>query len=245
MSKLRKESLLHHQLKILYGGKDGQTEVQIGPYICDCITSDNRVIEIQLGSFGPLKQKAAYVSNRFPLLVVHPIISRRLIEVYSVQHTLLRSRTSPRKGSPWDLFSVLIHSTDLIGLPQTTLELLSIDIKEKRIDDGQGSWRRKGVRLVNKELLAVHESIQFSKAADFLPFIPFDVDVSFTTRDFYTACIQRYEDFKITSRIATVATPFAYKITYPTTQRAVYVLWKLGIIKRIGKQGTRWLYRRF
>lgn len=216
-----RESALHSALKTRYAGPEGRTEVGIGDFVCDALTAEGEYVEIQTGSLGPLKDKAALLALSAPLRIVHPIIAKRCIETYGPGGELLRRRASPRKGSPWDLFAALIHAPLLPATPNLTVELAVVEVLEKRMLDGKGSWRRRGARITGKELTAYRETIVLKGLEDYRRFIPFSREDAFTVKD------------------------LAERTDGPSkalARKALYVLHKLGLVERTGKRGNAWLY---
>jgi hypothetical protein len=216
----KNESDLHRALKFHYSGYDGVTEIVVGGYICDAQTSSGEIIEIQTGSFGPLKQKAKLLAESGKIRIIHPIIVQKHIELYNNEGKLIHRRKSPRSGSVWDLFNALIYAPELPLLPRLAVELALVDIVEKRIDDGAGSWRRKGVSIAGRSLGAWHQSLVLQKPKDYRVFIPFKGKEPFTVRSLALA----------TGISASVA------------RKTVYVLSKMGLIERAGKQGNAIVY---
>jgi len=221
-SNFRKESSLHRSLKFHYSGSDGETETLVGSYVCDGRTSEGELIEVQTGSFGPLKEKAKKLTKTDKLRIIHPIIVQKYIELYDEKGRLIRKRKSPRKGSSWDLFNVLIYGTELPLLKNLSIELALIDIIEKRIDDGKGSWRRKGVSINDHILSAVHNSIILKSLKDYSQFIPYKKKELFTVRDFGEKA----------------------GINVTLARKVLYTLTKMGLVEQAGKQGRAYLYKR-
>ena len=218
----RKESSLHRSLKFRYSGVDGETETLAGSYVCDACTSDGELIEVQTGSFGPLKEKVTELCRSRKVRIIHPIVIQKHIELYDTKATLLRRRKSPRKGSTWDLFKALLYAPQLGLLKNLSIELALVDTVEKRIDDGKGSWRRKGVSIDDRFLGAWHSSVTLKKPKDYYQFIPFDKNEEFTVRD-----------------LAAKA-----KINASLARKTLYVLEKMGLVERVGKQGNAYVYRK-
>jgi hypothetical protein len=218
----RKESSLHRMLKFRYSGEWGHTEAPMGDYVCDARTEEGELIEVQTGSFGPLKEKAKALAKKNKLRIIHPIILQKTIELYDTGGKLLHCRKSPRKGTPWDIFKVLLYAPDLPLVKNLTIELAFIDISEKRIDDGKGSWRRKKVTIADKSLTAWHNSITLSSIKDYSQFIPFEKEETFTVKDFAKKA----------------------KINPTLAQKTLYTLTRLGLVTRIGKQGRSFLYQK-
>lgn len=217
-----RESSLHAELKHFYAGKRGTEEVPLGPYVCDVHSEYGEIIEIQTGSFGPLKDKAAYLIDRGPLKIVHPIQTVRRIELYDPAGALLYQRKSPRKGTIWDLFSALVYAPRLPLLPNLSVELVLLEILEKRVQDGQGSWRRRGISLRDKKIIERQGELLLREPRDYGCFVPFEHDESFTVKDLA-------KKVHISPSIA---------------GKTVYVLSILGTIERQGKRGNAWVYSR-
>jgi hypothetical protein len=217
----KRESSLHHSLKFRYTGAAGETEVPTGDYICDGINETGEIIEVQTGSFGPLKDKIkrlAYLGN---IRIIHPIIMQKHIELYDIEGNLLYSRKSPRKGTIWDLFKVLLYAPELPLIPELTIELALVAVKEQRCKDGLGSWRRKGIRIIDKCLAEYYHAICLRGIKDYYRFIPFDKYEQFTVRDLGNTA----------------------GIKPGLARKTLYVLTKLGIIKRMTKKGNAWIYK--
>jgi len=217
----RKESSLHKALKLQYSGGGGTTETLSGTYVCDARTSKGELIEVQTGSFGPLKEKAANLAKKNKVRIIHPIIVRKIIELFDNDGKLLSKRKSPRKGSEWDLFDALIYAPELPLLKNLSIELVLIDITEKRVKDGKGSWRRKGVSIADRFLAAWHDSFILKSPKDYGRFIPFKKSEQFTAKEFA-------EKAGISVAIA---------------QKALYVLTKIALTERVGKQGNSFIYK--
>lgn len=218
----RKESSLHRSLKFRYSGDEGSTETSVGEYICDGMTGKGEIIEVQTGSFAPLRDKVKKLAADNKVIIVHPIVVQKHIELYDAGGRLLHRRKSPRKGSAWDLFKALIYAPEFPRVKNLTIELALIDIAEKRVDDGTGSWRRKGRRIADKVMEAWRDSIILKKPGDYSLFIPFKKKEPFTVKEF--------------GEKAGINTDLARK--------AVYVLAKMGLVEKKGSRGRAPVYER-
>jgi len=218
----RNESSLHRTLKYKYTGPGGKTEKKVGEYFADGVRKDGEYIEVQTGSFAPLKKKVKEFAVYGKVRIIHPVAVTKRIEVYDPGGNLLYKRKSPVHGSEWSLFDALLHAPELPLQKGVSIEILLADITEKRVRDGKGSWRRKGVSIKDRELSAWHESIVLKKPADYLRFVPFKKNEEFTA-----------------SMLAKRA-----EIDKWTAQKALYVLNKLKVVKKIGKKSREYLYIR-
>jgi hypothetical protein len=216
-----KESELHRALKFRYTG-EGVTEHSLEGYICDGINEDGEIIEVQTGSFAPLKNKVGAFSalGKGKIRIIHPIVVVKFIELLDKAGKTLRTRKSPKRGTEWDLFDHLLYAPELPLVPNLVIELAMVDVLERRIDDGKGSWRRKGASISGRELAAWRSSLPLEKPADYLRFVPFGKGEEFTRGD------------------------LAKKTGISGVQagKTLYVLTKMGLITRTGKKGRSFLY---
>jgi len=218
----KNESTLHRALKFQYTGPGGTTEAAVGEFVADGISALGEYIEVQTGSFAPLKKKVIEFSSLGKVRIIHPVAIVKRIVTYDEKGILLYKRKSPKKGSQWNIFDALLHAPELPLNKNVTIELILLDITEKRVKDGKGSWRRKGISLKDREMSAFHDRILFKKPKDYLRFIPF----------------KKGEEFTVSS--------LAKKSSIPadTARKALYVLTKIKVVKRIRKIGNAWVYNR-
>jgi len=218
-----KESSLHCALKFRYSGDGGSVEAPAESFVCDACTSSGELIEVQIGSLRPLKEKAKSLCKKNKLRIIYPIIVRKTIELYNAKgNRLIHRRKSPKRGGPWDLFNALIYAPELPLLKKLTIELAVIDVVEKRIDDGKGSWRRKGISITDRYLEVWHNSIVLKRLKDYRQFLPFKKKESFTVKSLA-------EKAGINQVIA---------------RKTIYVLVKIGLVEHTGKQGRAFVYER-
>jgi hypothetical protein len=189
--------------------------------VADGISAEGEFIEVQIGSFAPLKQKAVKLVQLGRLRIVYPIFIAKYIEVFDAKGKREYRRKSPRRGSPWDLFNALVYAPELPLIRGLTVELVLLDASEQRIRDGKGSWRRNGLSIKDRRLLAVHERIRLEKPADYLRFVPFTLNECFTSASLGAQAGIRRE----------------------LAQKTLYVLARLGVIEKTGKQRNALVYR--
>jgi hypothetical protein len=223
----KNESSLHRTLKYRYTGLKGKTEVETGEYIADGIDPDGEFIEVQTGSFAPLKDKVKEFTALGKVKIIHPIALNTIIEMYECKNNgkpgkLLYKRRSPRKRTLWSFFDALVYAPLLPLTRGLRIEVVLVDVTEKRINDGKGARRRKGVSIMDRELTSLHESVLFKKKSDYLRFIPFKKGWEFTS-----------------AMLAETA-----KITGETARKTLYVLTKMNMVSRIGKKNNLLVYVR-
>jgi hypothetical protein len=218
----RNESSLHRALKFQYTGAGGKTEAEVGEFVADGIRNDGEYIEVQTSSFGPLKKKVKEFACLGKVRIIHPIAVTKTLEVYDTEGKLLYRKKSPLHGTQWDVFNVLLYAPLLPLIRGVTIEIAMVDILEKRVKDGKGARRRRGISILDKELSAFHESILLAKKKDYLRFIPFKKNEEFTVSSLAEkAGIKRW-----------------------LSKRTVYVLTKMNVIKRVGKKVNAFVFVR-
>ena len=216
-----RETELHGLLKAVYAGRGGRTEVEVDGFVIDAVTADGERVEVQLGSFAPLRKKAKSLAGRGGLVVVRPIIVVKTLEFLDADGAWLSRKRSNHAGSAWDVFRGLVYAPELPLVPGLEVELALVDVEETRVRDGLGSWRMRGVSVRGRRLLALRERVRLSTPADYLRFVPFARAEEFTSMDLRERAGLR----------ASVA------------GKALYVLSKLGVVERTGKRGNAHLYR--
>jgi hypothetical protein len=216
-----RESSLHRSLKTRCAGPEGKTEEPVGAYVCDAVSGSGEIIEVQTGSFGPLKRKIQDLVLQGPVRIIHPVIVHKTIELREKDGAPVSLRKSPRCGSEWDLFKALLYAPLLPLTKGLTIELIMVDVLEKRVRDGRGSWRRKGVSIIDRELTAWLRAMPLSGKQDYRAFVPFPPGEEFTTRG-----------------LAEKA-----RIRLALAGKTLYVLTKLGVVERVGKSGNALVYR--
>lgn len=192
----------------------------MGGYFIDLVQK-NRLVEIQTGNFSSIKRKLSTLLETHEVLLVYPITLRRdIVRIAPETGEILSNRKSPKKGDIYDLFVELIRIPELILHPRLTVEVAFIKEREIRCDDGRGSWRRRGVSIVDRTLVGVVERQAFFTASDYLGLLPEDLPCPFSNRD-----------------LAQWA-----KVSRAKAQKTTYTLKKAGLLEEVGKKGNEILH---
>jgi hypothetical protein len=177
------ETSLHFDLKHWYSRPGDCLEVQVEGYVVDIVRGD-LLIEIQTRNFAKLKDKLHRLADAHPVRLVHPIAAEKWITRLAEDgETRLSRRKSPKRGRLEHVFSELIRMPHLMSHPNFSLEVLLIREEEIQVEDGRGSWRRKGRSIADRRLLEVLSSQVFTMPEDFLILLPAELPEVFTTRD--------------------------------------------------------------
>jgi hypothetical protein len=216
------ETSLHRQLKSLYADGRAQLEVPVGNYRVD-VVSRGRLVEIQHGSLAAIRRKVRVLLESHRVLVVKPIVVRKLLVKRSAKGgPVTGRRLSPKRGRLLDLFDDLVHFTRVFPHRRLTLEVPLVEVEEWRYP-GHGRRRRRRDRdhqVEDQKLVAVRQTHRFRTCGDLAELIPGPLP-----RPFHTG--QMAELLEVERWVA---------------QRIVYCFRQMGAIRQVGKQGSARLY---
>ncbi|MBW9153123.1 hypothetical protein [Clostridium estertheticum] len=209
---IKNEKSLHSSIKQWYVTPGDRFEVKVDKYVIDLVREDS-LIEIQTKNFSAIRNKLRELVKYNKVMLVHPIAAEKYIVTTEEPDIVISRRKSPKKGKLVDLFDELIRIPDLMGSDNFILEILMIKEEEIRCKDGKGSWRRKGISIVDHKLLEVMEKITFKEDKDFLIFLPDELPENFTNKNLAKTL----------------------KIPENKARKITYCFRKMMIIKEIGK----------
>ncbi|GAA0124618.1 MULTISPECIES: hypothetical protein [Clostridium] len=175
-----KEKTIHRQLKEMYSEEAGEIEVTYLDYIVD-VVKDHIIYEIQSKNFYNIKEKIKKLCVENKVVLVHPIAVENTIITLNKKGEVIRRRKSPRKGRVENIFDELVSAPEFINEKNLTIQILLISKEEFRIDDGKGSWRRKGISKLDNNLVGIFETINLNGPYDYLRFLS-KKSVNFTNK---------------------------------------------------------------
>ncbi|MDD2430141.1 MAG: hypothetical protein PHD88_04595 [Firmicutes bacterium] len=217
------ESSLHKALKEYYKALDQGfvCEVNVDGYVVD-LKNNERIIEIQTANFPGIKTKLKNLLEKNQVVLVYPLAKDKWITKLTPEGVILSRRLSPKHCKFQDAFSEFVYIAEILPHPNLTVELLLIQEEEIRVDDGKGSWRRKGVSIKEHHLLNVLDKLTLNSEEDYLAFLPESLEDTFTNRDL--------------AKIGRLNLALARKISY--------TLRKMGLIKVKKQKGNKNYYKR-
>jgi hypothetical protein len=218
---IRNESNLHYELKKWYAQPGDRFEVKVGGNIIDMVRG-NTLIEIQTKNFNAMKNKLHKLIDKYQVIVVHPVPIEKWILTTNKDGEVIRRRKSTKKGNITDVFNELVSIPDLINNDNFSLEIVFTHEEELRCDNGKGSWRRKGISIINRNLICVEGKKSFRTKHDFLEFIPNELNEEFTNKELAKAL----------------------KITPGVSRKITYCLKKMELIKECGKRSRELLFKK-
>ena len=216
------ERSLHRALKERYAVAGSETEQVIDGFVTD-VVAEGCIVEIQTGSFGPLRHKLTRLLDAYPVTLVHPIARDRYLVKVGDGPTLPPTRCrSPKHGSVFDVFSALVSIPSLLGHPNLTLEIVMTVEEEVRAPrERRGRWRRDWSRI-DRRLVDVVDTHTIASMADLFAMVDARLPETFTTTDIAAAM----------------------QSTRSLAQQAAYCFREGGVTEICGKDGKALVYRR-
>ncbi|MEM7800209.1 MAG: hypothetical protein AAF633_13530 [Chloroflexota bacterium] len=223
------EKPLHAALKQHYALPGDRFEVPVEKYVIDILrpgAGGDLLIEIQTGSFVPLKKKLRALLPNHQILLIYPIPLEKWLVTIPQNGRLAdaRRRKSPKRGSVLTLFHELVYIPDLLSHPNFLIEVAMTREEEVRQLRQAPKRRRrgygKGWTLVERRLLEVADRHLFKRPQDLLSLLPEGLPEPFTTGI------------------------LAKRLGRPRSlaQKMVYALRHMGAVEAVGKEGRSVLY---
>jgi hypothetical protein len=176
------ETSLHSDLKKWYAKPGDLVEERVANRIVDIVRGE-LCIEIQTRQFSSIKRKLSILLREHPVRLVYPIASERYIVRIEESGEIFSRRISPKRGRLEDVFGEVVHIAPLVSEKGFSLEILFIKEEQIWVDDGKGSWRRKGWSIADRKLVEVMSSTVFSRSEDYLSLLPQGLPLEFTVKD--------------------------------------------------------------
>lgn len=214
------EKTVHAVMKLYYEPNDEYHEVPIEGFIADIYTGE-RIIEIQNGNFNRLRPKLAAFLPLYPVTVVLPIPHNKwVIWMDEESGELSKRNKSPVTGNAYYAFPELYKIKQYLGHPNLSFVFPLIDMDEYRLLNGWSKNKKRGSSRYDRMPLALFDEVLIERVEDFMQFVPFELEDSFTVKEFAQAA-------GIHRDLASVALP---------------LLMHMGIVARVGKRGREYLY---
>jgi hypothetical protein len=176
-----REGPLHRELKAMLAGPGDQFEVRVDGYVIDLVRADGELVEVQTGSFSPLRAKLDALLDRHRIRIVHPVPARRRIVRVDEHGEVLSERPSPKKPGAATIFEGLVSFPTLLSHPNLVIEVLLCredHVRKPAPVRGRRYLRDPGERRLTEVL----ERVELTGPADAAALIP-SFDAPFTTRE--------------------------------------------------------------
>jgi hypothetical protein len=216
-----KESSLHASLKNWYFRPGDRLEVKVDGSIVDLVRGE-LCVEFQTRHLYAIKNKVTKLLNSHPVRIIYPLsLEKHILRIDIESEAVLSRRKSPVKGTLFDIFNEVVRIHQLVGNKDFSLEVLLIREDQVLVNDGAGSWRRKGWSVLDRRLLSVEGSVLFSGLGDYKELIPHALKEPFTVADLARAI---HRPRRLAGKMA-------------------YSLREMDVIRIVGKMGKSYLYK--
>lgn len=218
------EKRLHRTLKRFFESDEANHEVSVGPYIAD-IKRDNEIIEVQTGSFYPMRDKLRYYLGEtdFHITVVRPLPHVKwCIWMDPTSGEVVSCKKSPKRFRPKDVMRDWYYLSEFIGSERFTLKFLLLEEEEYRFLNGWGKGKKRGSRRYERMPLSLIDEEIFSGAEDYKQFLPDSLGDTFTASEYMKKM----------------------KLTSFGMYSALNILCTIGLIEKGEKQGRSYVYKR-
>jgi hypothetical protein len=191
MISTQNETKLHHALKILYAKQTGgATEQLLEGKICDVLTKQGGIIEIQTANVSKLASKVASLIDAHPVKIVYPFVTQKIIQKVDKYGTVVSSKKSPKKLTIYSIFREVTGLYPWLFHANFTLEALPVTAREIRVITDEpvqsANNRRRHLRTwykKDKELVSYDKPFVFNTPDDYLALLPFERGEEFTVSD--------------------------------------------------------------
>lgn len=212
---------LHAALKAVYASRPGaRLEVRVAGKVVDVVLPDE-FVEVQTRNIGSISAKILHLACVKPVRIVHPIVMETIIERLDPgDHSLASTRKAKTRRDFYSVFDELVRAPLVIASPNVRFDVVLVRVRELRVRDGSGSWRKRGDRVLSRDLAGIIRTISLDSRADWLAMIP-----------------------------ATLAPPYesaslgaALGIAAQRARKVLYAFSRAGLLREAGKAGNRKLY---
>ena len=197
-----KEKRLHKILKRFYEPDECFHEIPVGNYVAD-ILRENEIVEIQTGSFYPMKDKIRYYleQTECSVTIVRPLPHIKwCVWIDPASGEAVSRRKSPKKMMPKDILRDWYYLKDYVGNKRLKIVFLLMETEEYRLLDGWSKNKKKGSHRFEFVPLNIIDQQVFCEGRDYLVFLPSDLPKSFTAAEYMKATgIKSYAAYSLLS----------------------------------------------
>lgn len=213
------EKSLHAIIKNYVEPNEDYHEVPLEGYVAD-VYRDGHVIEIQTANFNTMRGKLSTFLPLYKVTIVYPIPATKWLRwIDEETGEVSDRRKSPKRGTPQAVFAELYRIKNFLKDPNLSIHILLIDIEESRLLNGWSKDRKKGSSRHDRVPTDLVEELHLECVEDYRMLIPPELEC-FNSKQFARAT----------------------RLTVNRAQTALNVLYYLGVVERVGKQGNSYLY---
>ncbi len=214
-----KEKTVHATMKLYYGPDEDTHEIPVEGFIADIYDNGN-IIEIQNGNFYKMHDKLDAFLPKYDVTVVLPLYFHKWNIWVDPQDGSLSKKNRCPCGSVYDAFPELYMIKKYLTDSHLHFIFPLLDIEEYRMLNGWSRDRKHGSDRYDRIPVAFDSEYRVDEIRDYMQFIPYELESSFTSADFAAAA-------HIHRSLADVT---------------LNILYHTGNVVRTGKRGNYWVY---
>jgi len=214
------EKTVHAIMKNYYEPNEDNHEVKIEGYVAD-IYNNQGIIEIQTRQFNKLRGKLSTFLNLYPVTIVYPMpYNKWVFWIDNETGETTKKRKAPKRWSAYDAFVELYKIKEFLKNPNLRMRLVLMDMEEYRLLNGWNATKKRGSTRFDRIPLQIKQEVVIEQPDDYMQFIPYDIEEQFTSKEFAKAA----------------------KIKVDTARLVLNILYYVGVVKRVGKNGNSFIY---
>ncbi len=214
------EKVIHASLKLFFEPDKSCHEVKTDGFVAD-IRRNDEIIEIQTGSFTPLRRKLEAFLPHGKVTVVYPVPDVKTLVWIDENGEFSAPRRCPKRDSRGAALGELVKILDALTDESFTFVMVWLDLCEYRLKNGWGNGGKRGSTRYERIPTALKAIRAFHEPNDYAFFLPAGLPAKFTASDFGKAA-------KVRGRVLSAA---------------LKVLCRVGVLTR-EKEGRTFFYRR-
>jgi len=214
------EKTVHAIMKNYYEPNEDNHEVKIEGYVAD-IYNEQGIIEIQTRQFNKMRVKLSTFLNLYPVTIVYPMpYNKWVFWIDNETGETTKKRKAPKKWSAYDAFFELYKIKEFLKNPNLRMRLVLMDMEEYRLLNGWNASKKRGSTRFDRIPLEIKQEVVIEQPEDYMQFIPYEIEEQFTSKEFAKAA----------------------KIKVDTARLVLNILYYVGVVKRVGKEGNSFVY---
>lgn len=216
------EKSVHKQIKYDVEKDSSKHEVNICGYIAD-VVSANTIYEIQTKNFNNLRNKIkTYLKNtKCNIEIIYPIsIINTINWIEKGTGEVVESNKRKTRNNKFNIFRELYKLRDNIIDDRVSYKIYLLETVDYRYLDGYGPSNKKYATKIDKGILKIIDKITLGSKVDYYRLLSRNLPHRFTSKDF--------------SKI--------HHCTLDIARQSLLVLYRIGVVDRIGKDGNSIVY---
>ena len=215
------EKTLHAILKNYYEPDEDKHEIPIDRFVADIFTGQE-ILEIQTAQFNRMREKLDAFLPLYPVTVIHPIsYKKQLFWIDPETGDISEGRKYTQKAGEYLIFEELYKIKQYLKDPSLKIKILLLDMEEYKLLNGWGEKKKNHASKFDRIPKQIEKEILIERKEDYMQFIPYELEESFTSKDFGKAA-------HIPQTLATLV---------------LNILDHMEVVERIGKEGRAYLYK--